>query len=147
MDMTTTAAAKKTKKENDNPHPDTGHDEDYKSVIISCEDGYEAQKLASLIMSTDPDTGQAQTFIKSVVNIIKNEIVILLADGSSHSILLKDAREADTFADFVQSITENRHRLVMASTQGKDDCSVAIAKRLGKDKHVKSHNAHHGNKR
>ena len=137
----------------DNTHQSSGH-KDSESITVSCEDKYEAQKLASLIMVTDPDTGQSQTFIKSVVNIVENEIVILLADGSSHSVLFKDMHEADAFADFVQSITENRHRLVMANTSNsngttanKDDNIVVIVKRLGKDKHVKSHNAYHSDKR
>ena len=114
------------------------------SVEISCEDRYEAQKLANLIIVADPDTDQSQTFIKSVVNIIKNEVVISLVDGSSHSILLGSVNDADAFADFVQSVTEGRHHLIAAHMNKRDD-TVVIVKRLGKDKHVKSHNSDHGN--
>ena len=132
------------------------------TIVIPCEDGYEAQKLASLILVRDPDTEEAQTFVKAVVNSVGNEVVISLADGSSHSILLRDESAVEAFADFVQSVTEQEHKLVMARTcrgprdmngddydgsrdGAKPDDSVMIAKRLREKDDVDSNDSDHGN--
>ena len=133
------------------------------TIVIPCEDRYEAQKLASLILVSDPDTGEAQTFIKAVVNSVGNEVVISLADGSSHSILLRDEQAVEAFADFVQSVAEQRHKLVTAHTcrdprggnsddydggrggAEPDDDAVMIAKRLREKDDVDSNDSDHGN--
>jgi len=41
-------------------------------IIIDCDDKYEAQKLASLIFIKEGK----ETYITSILNIIKNELVI-----------------------------------------------------------------------
>ena len=78
-----------------------------KSTII-CQDKYEAQKLASLIFIKDGK----ETFINQVLNIIENEIVISLKDKSAHSILLKDFKQVESFADFIQSVTDKEHKII-----------------------------------
>ena len=78
---------------------------------ITCEDAYEAQKLASLIYIKD----DKETFIAGILEIIENELVISLKDKSAHSILLKDRKEAESFADFIQSVIENTDRLLDAA--------------------------------
>ena len=75
---------------------------------IICEDAYEAQKLASLIYIKD----NKETFIIGILEIIENELVISLKDKSAHSILLKDRKEAESFADFIQSVIENTDKLL-----------------------------------
>lgn len=75
---------------------------------VSCEDAYEAQKLASLIYIKDNN----ETFIAGILEIIENELVISLKDKSAHSILFKDRSEAESFADFIQSVIEEVNRLV-----------------------------------
>ncbi len=74
---------------------------------IICEDSYEAQKLASLIFVKD----ETETFITGILEIIENEIIITVKDKSAHSILFKDKTEAETFADFIQSVIENNHKI------------------------------------
>lgn len=69
---------------------------------IICEDKYEAQKLSSLIYVKD----NKETFVTGILEIIDNEIVVSLKDKSAHSILLKDKSEAESFADFIQSVVE-----------------------------------------
>lgn len=76
-------------------------------IIITCDDKYEAQKIASLIFIKDG----GETYITSILNIIKNEVIISLKDKSAHSILLKDENEVEKFADFLQSVFENEHKL------------------------------------
>lgn len=77
-------------------------------ITIICEDAYEAQKLASLIYIKD----DKETFITGILEMIENELVISLKDKSAHSILLKDRKEAESFADFIQSVIENTDKLL-----------------------------------
>ena len=75
---------------------------------ITCDDKYEAQKLASLIFIKDGK----ETYITSLLNIVKNELVISLKDKSAHSILLEDEENVERFADFIQSVIDKEHRIV-----------------------------------
>ena len=77
-------------------------------TIISCEDKYEAQKLASLIFIKEAK----ETYITSILNVIKNELVILLKDKSAHSILLENNSEVEKFADFIQSVIDKEQILI-----------------------------------
>ena len=74
---------------------------------IICEDLYEAQKLSSLIYVKD----NKETFVSGILEIIDNEIIVSLKDKSAHSILLKDKLEAESFADFIQSVVEKTNRI------------------------------------
>ena len=74
---------------------------------IICEDQYEAQKLSSLIYVKD----DKETFIGGILEIIDNEIIISLKDKSAHSVLLKDKLEAESFADFIQSVVEKTNKI------------------------------------
>jgi uncharacterized protein YaaQ len=76
-------------------------------ISITCEDKYEAQKLASLIFIKDGK----ETFITGILNIVENELVISLKDKSAHSILLKDEETVEYFADFIQSVLDQEHTL------------------------------------
>ena len=77
-------------------------------INITCEDKYEAQKLASLIFIND----EKKTFIISILNVIKNELIISLKDKSAHSILFKDEIEVERFADFIQSVIDKEHMMI-----------------------------------
>ncbi|HYL67120.1 MAG TPA: hypothetical protein VEU72_08250 [Nitrosopumilaceae archaeon] len=74
---------------------------------IICEDKYEAQKLSSLIYVKD----NKETFVSGILEIIDNEIIVSLKDKSAHSILLRDKLEAESFADFIQSVVEKSNRI------------------------------------
>ena len=74
---------------------------------IICEDKYEAQKLSSLVYVKD----SKETFITGILDIIDNEIIVSLKDKSAHSVLLKNKLEADSFADFIQSVVEQTSRI------------------------------------
>ena len=83
-------------------------------VRVECEDRYEAQKLASLIYVRDSQ----QTNIVSILNAVRNELVIAIRDKSAHSILLRDEPNAEIFADFVQSVLDGEHRITRAAALG-----------------------------
>jgi len=77
-----------------------------------CIDKYEAQKLASLIFIKEG----SETFITEVLDVIENEIIVGLKDKSAHSILLKDQRQVEEFADFIQSVIEKQHKIIHTKT-------------------------------
>ena len=77
-------------------------------VSIACDDEYEAKKFASLIFIKNGK----ETYITSILNIIENELVISLKDKSAHSIVLKDKKNVEKFADFIQSVIDKEHNLV-----------------------------------
>jgi hypothetical protein len=77
-------------------------------INIICDDKYEAQKLTSLIFIKDGK----ETYITSILNVVKNELVISLKDKSAHSILLKDKTNVEKFADFIQSVIDKEHKLI-----------------------------------
>ena len=77
-------------------------------ISIVCDDEYEAKKLASLIFIKNGK----ETYIRSILNVIENEVVISLKDKSAHSILLKDKANVEKFADFIQSVIDKEHKLV-----------------------------------
>lgn len=85
-------------------------------VKISCEDKYEAQKMASLLFVKDSN----ETFITSILNVVKNELVVSLKDKSAHSILLKDEANVEIFADFIQSVIDKEHKIVSTAILDKD---------------------------
>ncbi|HVZ62751.1 MAG TPA: hypothetical protein VG896_03675 [Candidatus Nitrosotalea sp.] len=81
---------------------------------ITCIDSYEAQKLASLIYIKDDN----EIFISGILEIIENEIIISLKDKSAHSILFKDKLQAEFFADFIQSVVDDVHKITETKVLG-----------------------------
>ena len=77
-------------------------------ISITCDDKYEAQKLAVLIFIKEGK----ETYITGILNVVKNELVISLKDKSAHSILLKDEENVERFADFIQSVMDKEHKLI-----------------------------------
>lgn len=80
-------------------------------IRITCDDKYEAQKLANLVFIKDSN----ETFITSILNIVENELVVALKDKSAHSILLKDETNVEVFADFIQSVIDKEHKIIATS--------------------------------
>ena len=75
---------------------------------ITCQDKYEAQKLASLIYVKQGN----ETFITEILNVFDNEVVFSIKDKSAHSILLKDEKEVEIFTDFIQSVVEKEQKII-----------------------------------
>ena len=88
---------------------------------ITCQDKYEAQKLASLIFVKKGN----ETYITEIFNVFDNEVVILIKDKSAHSIVLKDGKHVEIFIDFIQSIVEKEHKIIDTIT---NEDSVEIFK-------------------
>jgi len=79
---------------------------------ITCQDKYEAQKLASLIFVKNGK----ETFITEIINIFDNEVVFSIKDKSAHSILLKNKTQVELFTDFIQSIIEKEQKIIDITT-------------------------------
>ena len=77
-------------------------------VKISCRDKYEAQKLSGLLFTED----NKETYIKQILTIVDTEVVVSLKDKSAHSVLFKSTQDVESFADFLQSVFENKHKIV-----------------------------------
>ena len=91
------------------------------STKITCQDKYEAQKLASLIFVKKGN----ETFITEILNVFDNEVVFSIKDKSAHSVLLRDKDQVDVFIDFIQSIVDKEHKIIDTVT---DDAIVKIFK-------------------
>ena len=91
------------------------------STTIICQDKYEAQKLASLIFVNDTK----ETYVTEILNVIKNEVVLSIKDKSAHSVILVDSDQVLVFTDFIQSVLENRQKIIHTETVGS---SVKIVK-------------------
>jgi len=87
-----------------------------KKIIITCQDKYEAQKLASLIFIKEGK----ETFIVEILDAIDNEIIISLKDKSAHSVLLQDSKQVNIFTDFIQSVIEKKQKIVDTQTNEND---------------------------
>lgn len=85
-------------------------------IRITCEDKYEAQKLASLIYVH----GSEETYVRAVLNAFGNELVLSLKDKSAHSVLLSDEKQVEIFMDFIQSVFDNEHRITSTETFDKE---------------------------
>ena len=91
------------------------------STTIICQDRYEAQKLASLIFVNDTK----ETYVTEILNVIENEVVLSIKDKSAHSVILVDSDQVLLFTDFIQSVLENRQKIIQTETVGS---SVKIVK-------------------
>ena len=91
------------------------------SATIICQDKYEAQKLASLIFVNDTK----ETYVTEILNVIKNEVVLSIKDKAAHSVILVDSDQVLVFTDFIQSVLENRQKIIHTETVGS---SVKIVK-------------------
>ncbi len=91
------------------------------SSTIICQDKYEAQKLASLIFVNDTK----ETYVTEILNVIENEVVLSIKDKSAHSVILVNSDQVLLFTDFIQSVLENRQKIIQTETVGS---SVKIVK-------------------
>lgn len=87
-----------------------------KKIIVTCQDKYEAQKLASLIFIKEGK----ETFIIEILDVIDNEIIISLKDKSAHSVLLQDSKQVNIFTDFIQSVIEKKQKIIDTQTNEND---------------------------
>ena len=59
------------------------------------------------------------------MNVIENEVVLSIKDKSAHSVILVNSDQVLLFTDFIQSVLENRQKIIQTETVGS---SVRIVK-------------------
>ena len=91
------------------------------NVTITCQDKYEAQKLANLIFVNDTK----ETYMTEILNVIENEVVLSIKDKSAHSVVLMNNEQVLLFTDFIQSVIEKKQKIIQTETVGS---SVKIVK-------------------
>jgi hypothetical protein len=69
-------------------------------VKFECDDKYEAEKLAWLLGVRE----ESRNFLQGVAAVVENEIVVILRDRSSHSILMKDHSSANRLKAFIEDL-------------------------------------------
>jgi len=74
---------------------------------FECDDKYEAEKLAEFL-ETQKDSG---TFLYGIAAIVQNEVVIILKDKSSHSIMMKDRDTAVRLKLFIEDVIVQKKRI------------------------------------
>lgn len=67
---------------------------------FECEDNYEAEKLAGLLTVQKDNS----IFVSGIAAAIKNEIVVLLKDKSSHSVILKDNNNVYRLKSLIEEV-------------------------------------------
>ena len=71
-----------------------------KIETFECEDNYEAEKLAGLLAVQKDNS----IYISKIAGAIKNEIIIMLKDRSSHSVTLKDEKNLWRLKSLVEEV-------------------------------------------
>jgi hypothetical protein len=85
-------------------------------IRISCRDKYEAKKLSGLLFTED----NKETYVKQILTVVDTEVVVSLKDKSAHSILFKNIQDVESFTDFLQSVLENKHKIVGTTTTNEE---------------------------
>ena len=85
-----------------------------KKQRFECEDGYEAEKLASLLSVQKDGT----VWLAGIANVIGNEVVIQLKDKSSHAILLKDKPDAENLRKFLSDVVAGKVAIHSSRSSG-----------------------------
>ena len=81
---------------------------------FECEDGYEAEKLASLLSIQKDGT----VWLAGIANVIGNEVVIQLKDKSSHAILLKGKPDAENLRKFLSDVVASKVTIHSSHSSG-----------------------------
>jgi hypothetical protein len=74
---------------------------------FECEDRYEAEKLAGFLTVREGRSA----YLLRVSTITKNEIIIVLNDGTSHSVVLKDEDTAIRLKSLLEDLSQGRRAI------------------------------------
>jgi hypothetical protein len=74
---------------------------------FECEDSYEAEKLTGLLAVQKDNS----IYISRIVGTVQNEIIIMLKDKSSHSVTLKDEKNAWRLRLLVEDIVKGERTI------------------------------------
>jgi len=86
---------------------------------FECEDKYEAEKLASLTGSAKDQS----TYIRDILDVIENEIVVILKDRTCHCVLMKDNDTAKRLNRLLSDLVQGKK---IISQSRYHDCTIEI---------------------
>ena len=86
---------------------------------FECEDKYEAEKLASLTGSAKDQS----TYIRDILDVIENEIVVILKDRTCHCVLMKDNDTAKRLNRLLSDLLQGKK---IISQSRYHDCTIEI---------------------
>jgi hypothetical protein len=78
---------------------------------FECEDKYEAEKLAGFLAIHEDNN----IFLHGLANIVQNEVVIILRDRSSHSIMMKDRDTALRLKSLIEEVLLKKKRILASN--------------------------------
>jgi len=80
---------------------------------FECDDKYEAEKLAGFLAIQEDNS----IFLYGLANIVQNEVVIILKDRSSHSIMMKDRDTALRLKSLIEEILLQKKRILGSNSE------------------------------
>ena len=86
---------------------------------FECEDKYYAEKLASLTGSAKDQS----TYIRDILDVIENELVVILKDRTSHCVLMKDNDTAKRLNRLLSDVVQGKK---IISQSRYYDCTIEI---------------------
>jgi len=90
---------------------------------FECEDNYEAEKLAG-ILAVQKDNS---IYVSKIAGAIKNEIIIMLKDRSSHSVTLKDEKNLWRLKSLVEEVIAGKKTISDCTCKNySDEVTIAI---------------------
>ena len=81
---------------------------------FECEDNYEAEKLAGLLAVQKDNS----IYVSKIAGVIKNEIIIMLKDRSSHSVTLKDEKNLWRLKSLVEEVIAGKKTISECTCRG-----------------------------
>ena len=81
---------------------------------FSCDDRYEAEKLAGLISLQKDGT----VYVAGIAAVIDREIVIKLKDKSSHAVTMKDKANLTKLSDLLSQLAEGKVIILSSGFEG-----------------------------
>ena len=79
-----------------------------------CDGRYEAEKLAALVSVQKDGT----VYVAGVTTVVGNEVVIKLKDKSSHSVVLKDSKNAEKLHALLEKIASGKVTIISSDSAG-----------------------------
>jgi hypothetical protein len=85
-----------------------------KRLKFSCDDRYEAEKLAGLVSVQKDGT----FYVDGVTAVIGNEIVIKLKDKSSHAVVMKDGENVTKLEALLRDVAKGKATILSSDFEG-----------------------------
>jgi hypothetical protein len=83
-------------------------------IKLSCDDRYEAEKLAGLISVQKDGT----VYVAGISAVVGNEVVVKLKDKSSHAVVMKDRENVKKLEELIRDVAAGKKTIVSSDFSG-----------------------------